>query len=71
MTIVAGQCYIIGNFLEKSKSNSKGHYFKIDSKISYFYHETILYPFAQFTEKKNKFFIENSEYFEIIISSHK
>ena len=28
MAIVAGQCYNIGNFLEKSKSNSKGYYFK-------------------------------------------
>ena len=25
----AGQSYIIGNFLEKSRSNSKGHYFKV------------------------------------------
>ena len=64
--IVAGQSYIIGDFLKKSSSNSKGHYFKVDNKTSYFYHENIVYPFAQFTEKKNEFFIENSEYFEII-----
>ena len=51
--LVAGQNYIIGNFFERSRSNSKGHYFKVDSKTSYFYHETIMYPFAQFTEKKN------------------
>ena len=37
--IVVGQCYIIGNFLEKSRSNSKEHYFKVGSKTSYFYHE--------------------------------
>ena len=57
---------IIGNFLENTTGNSKGHYFKVDSKTSHFYHESIVYSFAQFTEKKNEFFIENSEYFEII-----
>ena len=54
--IVAGQNCSIGNFLEKSKSNSKGNYFKVDSKTSYFYHESIVYPFAQFTEKKKRIF---------------
>ena len=57
---------IIGNFLENPTSNSKGHNFKVDSKTSYFYHESIVYSFAQLTEKRNEFFIENSEYFEII-----
>ena len=57
--IVAGKCYITVNFLEKSRNNSKGHYFKVDSKASCFSHESIVYPFAEFTEKKNKFFIEN------------
>ena len=63
---MAGESYIIGNFLGKSKSTSNEHYFKVDSKTSYFYHESIVYPSAQFTEKKNEFFIENSKYFEII-----
>ena len=62
--IVAGQSYIIEKFFEESRSNSKGHYFKVGIKASYFYHESIVYPFAQFTEKKNKFFID--EYFEIV-----
>ena len=64
--VVAGQRYIIGDFLERSRSNSQGYYFKVDIKTSYFYHESIGYPFAQFTEKKNEFLIENSEYLEII-----
>ena len=63
--IVAGQYYIIGNFLDKSRSNSKRHYFKVDGKTSYFYHESIAYSFAQFTENKNKFFNKNYQYFEI------
>ena len=58
--IVAGQCHIIRNFPEKSRSNSNGHCCKVDSKTSYFYYEGILYPVAQFTEKKN------SEYSAII-----
>ena len=33
---VAGQSYIIRNFLQKSRSNSKGDYFKVASKTSYF-----------------------------------
>ena len=54
----------MGTFL-KSRSNSKVDYFKVASKTSYFYHESIVYSFAQFTEM-NEFFFENSEYFEII-----
>ena len=50
--IVAGQSYIIGNFPEKLRSNSEGHYFKVDYKTSYFYHESFVYPFAQ---KRNIF----------------
>ena len=45
-----------GTFLKGQEVTQKG------SKTSYFYHESIVYPFAQFTEKKNEFFIENSEY---------
>ena len=44
--VFAGQSYIIGNFLERPRSTSKGHYFKVDSKTSFFYHESIVYPFA-------------------------
>ena len=64
----AGQSHIIEQFLEKSRSNSKGHYFKADSKTFYFYHESIVYPFAQFTEKKfhRKFSLKIFiEYFDI------
>ena len=64
--VVAGQSFIIGNFLERSRSNSKWHYFKVDSKTFYFYLESIVYSLAQFTEKKNEIFIKNSEYFQII-----
>ena len=64
--IVADQSYIIGNFPERSRSNSNRHYFKVGNKTSNFYHESIMYPFGQFKEKKNEFFIENLEYFEII-----
>ena len=64
-TVVAHQSYIIGNFIERSRNNSKGHHFKVDSKTSYFYHESVVYHFAQFTEKKNEFFIEHSEYFQV------
>ena len=65
-TIVTGQSYIIGNFLERSASNSKGYYFKVDSKTSYLHHESFMYHFAQFSEKKNEFFIGSSDYFELL-----
>lgn len=55
-----------GTFLEKSGSDSKVCYFKVDSKSSYLYHKSIVYTFAQFTKKKNEFFIKNCGYFEII-----
>ena len=53
--IIAGQFYIIGNFLEKSRSNSKGHYFKVDRKTSYFYHESIVYPLHNSQKRKINF----------------
>ena len=58
--IVAGQGYIMGNFLEKSRSNSKRHYFKGDIITSNFNLESLVCPFAQFTENKH-IFIENFE----------
>ena len=58
--IVAGQGYIMGNFLEKSRSNSKRHYFKGDIITSNFNLESLVCPFAQFTENKHVF-IENFE----------
>ena len=60
------QSYIMGNFLERSRRNSKGHYFKVDSKPSYLHHESFVHSFTQFTEKKNEFFTESCDYFEII-----
>ena len=47
-------------FLKGQEVTQKGN------NTSQFYHESIAYPFAQFTVKKNGFFIENSEYFENI-----
>ena len=60
--IVAGQSYIIGNFPEKLRSNSEGHYFKVDYKTSYFTMKVLCIPL----HRKGIFFIKNSEYFEII-----
>ena len=54
------------NVLEMSKINAKGHYFKVDSKTFYHHSESIVYSFAQLTEKKNEFLIESCDSFEII-----
>jgi len=64
--VVPGQSFIIGNFIEKSRNNNKGFFFKLQSKTTYFYLESIVYPFAQFYELKNEYYIENAEYLEII-----
>ena len=53
--IVAGQGYIIGNFLEKPRSNSKRHYFKVDIITSNFYLESLVCPFHN-SQKINMIF---------------
>ena len=40
--------------------------FQLTSKTTYFYKESILYPYVQFTESKKGLVLENLHYMEIL-----
>ena len=50
--------YLVGHYLEKVKSTSKGHVYKMSSnKKICFYKEIVLYPFVQLAPLKNNLFL--------------
>ena len=50
--------YLAGHYLEKVKSTSKGHVYKMSSnKKICFYKEIVLYPFVQLAPLKNNLFL--------------
>ena len=42
------QQYVVGNFLERTRSTKKGLLFKEESKNTYFFKESIVYPLFNF-----------------------
>ena len=45
-SVVMGQHYLVGNFLEKTKSAKKGLFLKLSTKTAFFFKESIVYPFV-------------------------
>ena len=64
--IAPGVEYIIGQFLEKTEWGSKGSFYKLSKKKTYFYKESVVYPAVQFTGRKKGYFLSNQEYAEIL-----
>ena len=64
-TIPAGNEYLEGCFLEKDESSAKGYYYKLDRKKTFFYCESVVYPFVQFKETKKGMFV-SIEYVEVL-----
>ena len=63
-----GQSYLKCHFLERIHSTSKGHIFKIEHlKKTYFFKESIIYPFVQLSETKKGLFLSNNEYVDILM----
>ena len=60
--IRAGHEHIHGYLLEKI-STSTGH---LSKKVTFFYKESIVYPFVQLTETKNGFQISDIDFIEIL-----
>ena len=50
--IGVGQSFIEGSYLEEVNSTKNGITYKLSKKIVFFYKESVVYPFAQLTEKR-------------------
>ena len=55
------QQYVVGNFLERTRSTKKGLLFKEESKKTYFFKESIVYPFVQFSTLKMELYLTNND----------
>ena len=65
-TIPAGSDYIQGQFMEKIDSNAKGDIYKLTKKKTYFYKETVVSPYVQFTTTKKGFLLVMAEYVDVL-----
>ena len=61
-----GNSYLARHFLEKISETEMKQTFQLTSKTTYFYKESILYPYVQFTESKKALVLENLHYMEIL-----
>ena len=60
------QRYVVGNFLERKRSTKKGLLFKEEFKKTYFFRESIGYPFVQFSTLKIELNVTNNDFADII-----
>ena len=64
-TIPAGFEYTKGHFLERVKTKSS-EIFKISSKFTYFYNESVVYPFVNINETDKGHVLENKDLTDIL-----
>ena len=64
--IPAGHHYIVGQFLEKDILSAKGIYYEQQKKITYFFVESVIYPFVQVQETKKGLLLTNDEYVTVL-----
>ena len=62
--IPCGQPYIKGYSLESTPpyTNKSHHFFKLSKKSTFFYKESVVYPFVQVEPHKNVILLSNEEY---------
>ena len=65
-TIPAGFKYIKGHFLEQVKTTKSFQIFKISSKFTYFYSESVVYPFVNINEIDKGHLPENKDLTDIL-----
>ena len=70
-SVVVGQKYLSGFYLEKHSENSKGVTYSLNLKKNvYFYQKSIVFPFVNFQKnakgKKNTMFLSSDDYFGVL-----
>ena len=63
--IIPGSEYVKGNFLERTSHSDVKQTYKISRKLSYFYKESVLYPFVNFKEDKKGLVLYNQDLTDI------
>ena len=61
-----GQKYLYGKFLEKEGTCRGGQKFKLMRKTTFFYKESVAYPFVNFDYRKHLYVISNNDFCDII-----
>ena len=64
--IALGLNYIEGKFMDKVDTLAEGFLYKLSKKKTYFFKESVVYPFVQFTANKKGFLLSMAEYVEIL-----
>ena len=64
--IAAGMDYVEGKFLEKLHVVQKGTLYKLSKKKTYFFKDSVVYPFVQFTTAKKGLLLSNEEFVTIL-----
>lgn len=65
-SIAPGMDYIEGKFMEKFHIVPKGTLYTLSKKKTYFFKESVVYPFVQFTAAKKGFLLSNEEFVTIL-----
>ena len=63
--IIENAMFHRGNFLERISHSLNSQTFKVSKKVTYFYTESVIYPFVNFKEEKG-FVLHNNEWSDII-----
>ena len=66
--IPKGVTYFVGNFLVRDHRGKRCTYFNLETdKKTYFYKESVLYPFVNILEEKNKLLLKDEDYTDILM----
>ena len=65
--IPAGMLYMAGNFLERMSSSKSGTLFKLSKKVTFFYNETVVFPYVEMEEGKRSLILQNKQYMDTIL----
>ena len=70
--VAAGESYLEGHFLEKQHETTRGFLYKVNlKKKTFFFKESVLYPFVNFSERKTGLFLDNHDYVDILYNIQK
>ena len=58
--------YLKGHFLERKHHSATYQLFTLSKMATYFYHESIVYPYVNISAEKKGFVLKNSDYADIL-----